>query len=216
MFKPPPDVDRDRFVIGKGVYGQWRTAGLYRDTRVVRIDPKPPPYTYLVLFTLVLASIFAGFCWLITRLEELVEIWSWFYPLILTLGTASTITPPIIILLVHRVAMRHGTWFVYDRMTRRVTLPRSGETFDANEIVHLEYITTKRVQSRSNTRVTELNLVTNRDGRRQRWHLLSSIYLYRAFDDLLKPLIEETGLPAVRMTDTMFGWEVAQRPYPDG
>jgi hypothetical protein len=88
--------------------------------------------------------------------------------------------------------------------------------FDPHEIVHLQYITTKRLdwgRVANNVRLSELNLVTCRDGLPKRWPLLRSIYNVKAFDRLLKPLMENTNLPVVRVKDEWLGWRVSEAPY---
>jgi hypothetical protein len=50
-------------------------------------------------------------------------------------------------------------------------------------------------------------------GVRKRWPLLRSIFNVKAFDRMLKPLIEHTDLPVVRVEDEWLGWNVSERPY---
>ena len=65
----------------------------------------------------------------------------------------------------------------------------------------------------NNERLSELNLITCRQGVRNRWPLLRSIFNVKAFDRMLKPLIEHTDLPVVRVEDEWLGWNVSERPY---
>jgi hypothetical protein len=86
--------------------------------------------------------------------------------------------------------------------------------------VHLQYISTDFLQNSrsllSNTKaVSELNLVTVREGKRQRWNLLNSSFPFDAFEYLLDPLVEQTDIPVVRITETAGNWKVWTRPYHD-
>ena len=112
--------------------------------------------------------------------------------------------------------LRSGPWLAYDTKARRIELPREGEIFDRDEVVQLQYITTKRLDWGgviNNERLSELNLITCRDGIRKRWPLLRSIADVRAFDGLLGPLLAQTDLPVVRVEDEWLGWKVTERPY---
>jgi hypothetical protein len=105
---------------------------------------------------------------------------------------------------------------IYEKSTGRVTLPREGVSFERHEIVHVQYVTTKRLDWGgviNNDRLSELNLITCRDGERKRWPLLRSIFNIKAFDRLLKPLLEHTDLPVMRVEDQWLGWKITEKPY---
>jgi hypothetical protein len=112
-------------------------------------------------------------------------------------------------------ARRLGPWLIYDKATGRVTLPRERVTFERQEIVHVQYITTRmfdRQGSSDGERSSEINLVTCRDGHRKRWPLLRSIANMRAFKYILKPLLKNTNLPVMRVEGGR-GWTVTEKPY---
>ena len=117
-------------------------------------------------------------------------------------------------------ARRGEPWLIYDKTTGRVELPREHMSFERKETVHLQYITTKSLTdpsiqdtSQAPSRRSELNLITLRDGVRQRWHLLRSSSAWNAFDGILLPLMRETDLPVVRVRDDLHGWKVTEEPY---
>jgi hypothetical protein len=60
---------------------------------------------------------------------------------------------------------------------------------------------------------SELNLVTIRGGKRERWNLVNSSWPSGAFEDVLDHLIENTPIPVVRITETAGPWKVWIRPY---
>jgi hypothetical protein len=115
-----------------------------------------------------------------------------------------------------RNAWRLGPWLIYDKATGCVELPREKVRFTPHEIVHLQYITTKRLDWGgvvNNSRLSELNLVTYREGQRKRWPLLRSMFTSKAFDYILQPLVQATDLPVVRVQDQQFGWKITETPY---
>jgi hypothetical protein len=62
-------------------------------------------------------------------------------------------------------------------------------------------------------RLSELNLISSCDGVRKRWPLLRSTVGLKDFDHVLKPLVENTDLPVVRVQDQWLGWRVTETPY---
>ncbi len=217
MAKPPADADPEKFVLGRGHYSNFETACPYHDDRVFRIDPTPVPVWSTIIYNLIFIGAFYGLHLLLKHLMggEADARMVYGAPIGVGLTTCGLFT-----LVVYRSfanARRLGPWLIYDKATRRVELPREGGlTFDRHEIVHLQYITTKRLDwggVLNNERLSELNLITNRDGVRRRWPLLRSIFTVKAFDRVLKPLAENTDLPVVRVQDEWLGWRVTETPY---
>lgn len=217
MAKPPADADPEKFILGHGLYSNFETAYPYHDDRVFRIDPTPMPVRSILIYNLIFLGVFYGFHLLLKHLMR-GEAGAWLVygaPVGVGLMTCGLFT-----LIVYRSfanARRLGPWLIYDKATGRVELPREGGlTFDRHEIVHLQYITTKRLDwggVLNNERLSELNLVTDRDGVRKRWPLLRSIFTEKAFARVLKPLVENTSLPVVRVQDEWLGWRVTETPY---
>ena len=88
--------------------------------------------------------------------------------------------------------------------------------FERDEIIHLQYITTKRLdldERFENDQMSELNLLTCRDGERRRWPVLRSGLNVRAFEYVVKPLVEQTDLPVVRVKDQWLGWKITETPF---
>lgn len=216
MAKPPPDTDPEKFITGKGLYDNLHTARLVVEDEVVRIDPVPLPVRSLVIHNVVFVGLFVGFHLLAKHLAAS-DVSPWLLygaPIGIGCLTCAGFTTAVVLLFRH--AQRMGPWLIYDRKTGRVTLPREGVSFGPDEIVHLQYVTTKRLNWKgviNNDRLSELNLVTCRGGERKRWPLLRSISNVRAFDWLLRPLTEHTALPVMRVVDEWLGWKVTETPY---
>ncbi len=216
MAKPPADTDPERFIIGRGSYDNLRTAIPFSDERVFRIDPRPMPVWSIIVYNGVFAAFFYGVHWTVEHFAGgEAEAWMVYgVPIGLGLITCGLFTA--IVYHLFDKARRLGPWLVYDKETGRVDVPREGVSFDRAEIVHVQYITTKRLDwgdVLNNDQLSELNLVTCRDGVRKRWPLLRSNFNIRAFDWLLKPLVHETELPVVRVRDKWLGWETTETPY---
>jgi hypothetical protein len=217
MAKPPPDADPEKFIIGHGVYSNLQIARPYHDDCVFRIDPTPMPVLSIVIYNLVFIGFFYGFHWALKHLTH-GEAGRWAVygaPIGIGLMTCGLFT--VVVYRSFANARRSGPWFIYDKVVGRVELPREGGVrFDRHEVVHLQYITTKRLDWGgvvNNERLSELNLITCRDGTRKRWPLLRSIFTVKAFDRILKPLVENTDLPVVRVQDEWLGWRVTEMPY---
>src|SRR5262249_45894899 len=110
-------------------------------------------------------------------------------------------------------ANRLGPWLVFHKADGRVELPREPATFARNEIVHIQYITTRHLGWGVGERFSELNLVTCQNGTRKGWPLLQSTFTTGAFGGVLRSLTENTDLPVVRVKDRWFGWQTTEQPY---
>jgi len=66
MTKPPSNIDPEKFIIGRGVYSNQRTAITYCDEHEFRIDPAPLPIVMIVSINLFLALGIVGMCWGVT------------------------------------------------------------------------------------------------------------------------------------------------------
>src|SRR5690606_14096580 len=111
---------------------------------------------------------------------------------------------------------RLGPWLVYDKTTGRVTLPREAVSFEREQVIHLQYVTTKKLDwpgVANNDRLSELNLITCRHEQRKRWPLLRSKSTFGAFDSLLQSLIKHTNIPVMRVQDEWLGWQITEKPY---
>jgi hypothetical protein len=222
MAKPPANADPMLFIIGKGLYtndNPWRTIG---DSETVRIEPAPMPVASIVTHNIVFVAFFYGFHLLFKySAQHMGPIGKDIGPMMLYvapfgIGLLTCTLYTLFTIHIYRTAQVQGNWLIYDKRTGQVELPRDGVSFHREEIVHLQYITTKRLDWGgvvNNDKLSELNLITLRDGQRQRWHLLRSIITHKAFDDVLRPLVEHTTLPVMRVTDQWLGWEVTQRPW---
>ena len=216
MAKPPPDADPEKFIIGRGNYNNLRIARPYCDDHVFRIDPTPMPVWSIAIYNLLFVAVGYGFHWALKHLTH-GEAGPLIYdgaPIGITLFTCGVFSAFVYCMFSN--ARRLGPWLVYDKASGRVELPRDQVVFDRQEIVYLQYITTKRLDLgglANNDRLSELNLVTKRDGIRKRWPLLRSILTMRAFDYILKPLLENTDLPVLRLQDEWLGWRTTETPY---
>jgi hypothetical protein len=226
MVKRPPDLDLENFVLGKGWYTGRRAAVPYADERQFRIDAAPiPPIRWSMMIGLntFYVLFFAGFIWFSRTHRDPDVSMSTVNALIsgiclLTCGVT------VGLLMFERWLgvwdKAKGPWLVYEKCTRRVSLPRLPLDFEFTEVVHLQYVSTGLLQNPRSAisparAVSELNLVTIRDGKRERWNLLNSSYPFGAFEYLLHPLVEQTDIPVVRITETGGNWKVWIRPFHD-
>ena len=169
MVKPPADADPEKFIIGRGGYSSARTWQPFHDERTFRIDPAPMPVGAVIAFNALLAAGFFGAYWLVKHnAHPMADPRNPFYVLGVGLVTCFVVT--LMVIHSYYKERRLGPWLIYDKATGRVTLPREGETFERQEIVHFQYITTKPLD-RSDEQLSELNLITYRDGERKRWPL---------------------------------------------
>jgi hypothetical protein len=214
MSKPPPDVDPEKFIIGRGSYHNLEIARLYDDDNVFRIDPAPMPVAWIVFLNLVFVVFFGEPYWLAGRAADGIQT----FEKVSIIGIALLVSGGFTAGAVYtfRKAKRLGLWLIYDKRTKRVALPRENVSFARDEIVQLQYITTKDLSwgdDAGNEQRTELNLITIQNGERTRWPLLQSIFTNKAFDNVLKPLVAQTDLPVVRIQDKWLGWRVTERPW---
>jgi hypothetical protein len=215
MAKPPPDADPENFVIGQGWYSNLRTACVWHDDPIFRIDPAPMPVGSLVLYNLIFVVVGYGFHWALKNLTHGdAGQWAIYGPIGAGIVACGVFTMGVYFSF--RNAQRLGPWLIYNKTTGHVELPREGVAFDRPEIVHLQYITTKRLAYNrvvNNERVSELNLITNQNGIRKRWPLLRSNANRKDFDHILTPLAQHTNIPVVRVQDQLLGWRVSETPY---
>lgn len=214
MAKPPPDTDPEKFVIGNGAYSDMRIARPYGDEHVFRIEPMPPPFRSCLVTGLIFAVACVSFYAIRMHLPPDVAV----DPCLILAGLAFSVSFVFGLRAVgvcgELLAIRNvGPCLIYDKSSGRVELPWEGEVFKRDEIVHVQYITTKRLDGIDSEQLSELNLITQRRGRRQRWPLLRSINNIKAFDYIVKPLIEHTGLTVLRVEDQGRGWQVTEKPY---
>ena len=211
MAKPPKDADAERFIIGEGAYTNSRTAVPYNDDKVFRIDPSPMPIVSIAVLNAIFVAFFGVFYWLGsaygTANKTMVTLAT------IGIGTMTCVLFTAVTYYSFDKARRLGPWLVVNKITKKVTLPREGLEFDASEIVHLQYITTKRLDwggVANNDRLSELNLVTYANGERTRWPLLRSIFNVKAFEYIVDPLLEHTEIPVVRVVDEWLGWNTTE------
>lgn len=216
MGKPPADVDPEKFIIGKGLYDNLQVARPYADDRVFRVDPAPMPWIAILVLNLVFIAFFCGFSWVAENFTH-GKAGPWFvYGAPIGLGLLTCVLVTGVVYYSFDKARRQGSWLVYDKGTGRVELPREGVAFDRSDVVHVQYITTKRLSLQrigDNDQLSELNLITCRNGVRKRWPMLRSIFNIKAFDRLLEQLLENTDLPVMRVKDEWLGWHVTETPY---
>jgi len=216
MAKPPPGADPKKFIVGRGVYDNLQTATTKFENGVLWLSPTPIPVLAIVIYNMVFAGFFLGIHSLLkyhTRGEA--SPWA-VYGAPIGIGLFTCILFTAVVYHSFAKANRLGPWLIYETKSGRIKLPRERESFERNEIVQVEYITTKRLDwggVLNNERLSELNLITCRQGMRKRWQLLRSASNVKAFDRLLKPLMEHTDLPVVRVEDEWLGWNVSERPH---
>lgn len=226
MVKRPADLDPENFVIGNSWYAFGHPAVAYADEKQFLIGPAPPqplPVFRIVVLHLVYVLFFGGFLWFGLTHHDPDVSESVIYAVVAGAGVVAcggTIAVPLIARSLTLREQARGPWLRYDKGTRQVELPRQRLTFELNEIVYLQYVSTNVLQQprsiafqSSKNSVSELNLVTVRDGKRKRWNLVNSSSPSGAFEAVLDPLVEQTPIPVVRITETAGPWKVWIRPY---
>jgi hypothetical protein len=228
MVKRPADFNPENFIDGKGEFLIGRPAVAYGGPREFRIDPapvRPFPTFNLVATNIVFVLFFAGFAWFcVTHNDSGVNEFA------ICAGTTAVGLMTCVCSVGFSMYGRwlgaselaRGPWLRYDKVTRRVELSRQRLTFEFSEIVHLQYVSTARIDrprsvvaEESKYARSELNLVTIRGGKRERWNLVNSMWPSGAFEEVLDHLIEQTPVPVVRITETAGPWKVWIRPYCD-
>jgi hypothetical protein len=211
------DTPLEGFIIGRGVYHNWRTACVHNDDVQFRIDPAPLPLTALVLINVAIATFFGVVFWIVSRAQPVAsgsvrESWLWALPL---LGCATCAAGTIGVMREYLGEQRRGAWLIYDRTTGRVQLPREQKAFDRSEVV-VQYITSPNPNNGDPDQCSEINLVECRDAGRRRWPLLRSIFNVRAFEWLVEPLLAHTDLEVVRVTRHCRSGAVTETRYRRG
>jgi hypothetical protein len=175
------------------------------DDREFRIDPRPTPILSIALQNLLIVSVCCVLQWAFNEFEVAGDQVP--YYAIPVFGVFVCVFFTLFAVYSFRSANLGGTWFIYDKQADRVKLPREGESFDRGEVVHFQYITTRTGVEESRS---ELNVITLRDGKRERWPLLRSSSQLCPFDSVLHLLVAHTGLPVLRVTDGYRPMEVTQ------
>ena len=216
MAEPLTDADPEKFVIGRGVYDSFRTAWPCADERVFRIEPMPLPVRSLVVSGLIFAVSCSGFYWARQHLAP-ADVEPWLkYAVPIVIGSLAYCLFMAVVCCSLLAIRSLGPCFVFEKASGRVELPWENEVFERDDIVQIQYITTKRLDwgdSPLNEQCSELNLITLRGGLRQRWPMLRSMANVKAFDYIVKPLIAHTGLPVIRVEDERLGRQVTEKPY---
>ena len=215
MAKPPPDADPEDYIIGEGWYDNLTLARPYCDGRTFRIDPYPVPWFGITMLNVVFVLFFGG---VYVGVSYLTGDWSHLglLGLCVVIGGMTCGGVSGIYIYRYRRANRLGPWLILDRTTGRIELPREGITFERSDVLHVQYITTKHLglgDHGDEMRVSELNLITLRDGVRERWPLLQSGATVRAFSKVLRAIQHHTDLPVMRVRDGWWSWEVTRTPY---
>ena len=169
MGKPPAGVNPEHFVLAREGYSNTRVSRVVSDDEQFRIEPAPTGWCYLVVANAIFIAFFVGFAFFIRRFANANFPLAAVLCLVVGLMTCGLFTA--LVLGDYRREQRRGTWLIYDKKTRSVTLPRVSETFVFDEIVHLQYVSTKDLGQGTitdNPANSELNLVTLRGGRRER------------------------------------------------
>ncbi len=216
----PPDANRENYILWEGSYDNLRTSIPYADDRVFRIEPRPFPFKEIIALNCLFVGFFVGAYYLIDYLREdwASDPFERFLVPLFTLGLGSITCLGCTAVYCWRFSRvkKLGTWLIYDKRTKAVSLPRLGLEFELSDIVYLQYITTMipdRGIWQHNHHLSELNLVTVRDGKRERWNMLKSNIGRRAYNHILPSLLKHTEIPAVRIKQAFSSWDVTITPY---
>ncbi|MCE9545008.1 MAG: hypothetical protein K8T25_05740 [Planctomycetia bacterium] len=189
--------DPELLVTGEGNYYSERVATPWADDREFRIIPRPLPVLGIFLMNLMFVGFFFGIHWAVKQGGG-DNFGVYYVPIGVGLLTCAGYTT--VMIWGCRNENRQGPWLIYNKAMKKLRLPRNAVEFDISEIVHLQYLTTPpRNRSWDPETLSELVLVTNKDGKLTRWVLIASGLNFRAFEYLLRPLVQHTPLPVVRI-----------------
>jgi hypothetical protein len=208
------DLDADKFIFGEGAYINLPTARPSADSNEFRIEPAPIPLDTIVAMNALFVVFFGALIAFLIAYSKESMLWRCYVPLGIGLTTSASFTG--IVYYQFSTELRRGPMLIFDKRSERVRLPRLNLEFQREEVVHLQYITTKRLQFKGrieNDQLSELNIVTQLGEAKERWPLLRSLITHRAFDQVLQAVLRETDLPIVRVTDEWLGWSVTETPY---
>lgn len=211
MAKPPHDTNPEKFIIGRGWYANLRTAVPVDDDQEFRIDVAPMPITTIAILNAVFIMFFGGFYWACSTYGNASKL----LIALATIGIGATtcVSFTAVTYCSFNNARRRGPWLIVNKLTKKIALPREGVQFDVTEVVHLQYITTKRLDwggVLNNDQLSELNLITCTDGETKRWPILRSISSVMAFEYIIAPLLDCTDMPVVRIVDELLGWKITE------
>lgn len=218
MDRPPDSANPENFIIGQAkCYDNLRVAVPTSTETEFRLDPGPMPILSMIVKPLLVIAFVVGSLWICMAIRAPGDIPLFAYVVATVVGLFNCVMFTVLPYFRFTHERRRGSWLIFDKATRRLHLPRLQQTFDFSDIYYLQYITTKKLKSQSKDdpkRLTELNLVTRKNGEQKRWQLLtSSSTSDKFFDHLLWPLIHETRIPVMRLEDTRDGWDVTVEPY---
>jgi hypothetical protein len=209
MTQPRNDVDPEKYIIGVGWYTNLRTTIPFENESEFRIDPAPMPTTSILVLNAVFVAFTGAFFGVATIFGDAMA------PLLVvaTFGVCAMtcVAFTAIVYFSFDSARRRGPWLVFNKLTKKVTLPREGKEFTTAEVVHIQYITTKPHRPKRASKghlASELNLVACANGERKRWPILRSGLAYYAFDHIVTPLLDSTTIPVVRIREEWAGWTV--------
>ena len=204
----------EQWIIGDGSYDNLRVSRVADDVTSFSIIPAKTPWVMIVLVNLLFIAAGVAFYLVLRRFRP--EIGR-AVPL-LVCGGMGVFTCTLFTLIVtwrFGSELKRGPWLTYDKRRRILTLPRLGQQFALTEIVHVQYITTRRQRDGGffGDLLSELNVVTLREGRRARWHLVRSILSHGAFEHVLRPMLRSTPIPIVRVRQRVMGRELHIERY---
>ena len=202
MSSPHTDIEREKFVIGEGLYTNYRTAMPCDSPEEFRIDPAPIPIFSIVIHNILFMTFSAGLYYFSLWIVDPKDVW---FPIaMLGIGIMTCILFSTVTYCSFSKANQLGPWLVYDKSSGSLSLPRQKMIVSADEIVHLQYVTTGRVKSNGKSdrqAVSELNLIVAVDGARQRIPLLRSIFAVNAFEYITQPITDATQIEVVRIKE---------------
>lgn len=209
-------LDPEKFVIGEGCYTNQCSAMATANDHELVIRPYPLKQVVIgvAITNALMALVFGVIGWIHAWVRKSVPFDTDFFQLMVpVVGILTCIGYTVITLYTAIKEKERGPVLVFNKSTEEVTLPRDGVRLSSNQVMHLQYITTKRLQTGSiinNDRMSELNLIAMVDGQRKRFPLLRLIGATNDFSYIVQPVLQHTTLDVVRITDTLYGWDVTE------
>lgn len=221
MAKQQHDLNPEYYLMNKGGYHNFTPYRPYHDEKVFRIDPAPVPWHLLLILNIVYFIGFGSFYWMFcrdskngTQAEYLLVCGAVVF---IYLMTSIAVTGSAIYSC--KRAQKLGPWLIYDKATGRVALPRENQSFEADEVVHLQYLSCRWTSNTDstgfNSLVSELNLVTCKNGKRERWALLRSLFEVGGFRSVLPDLLKHMPVTVMRVHVLGSKYSVEENIYND-
>ena len=165
-----------------------------------RVLPPGPQGVALTVMVGVILAVFVGFWLVLERVEPQSMPWPLGVPVVLIgiLAVGGALGGHLLRL---RYLRGRGPLLEIDKRTRRVRIDAGRREFAADEVVCVQSLTNWTAGRHNRSLYSELNLITDASGRRERHLLIATMdSRRRSFDFVVRPLRAATGLRVLRVS----------------